>query len=308
MRVSTFAYSTDTKNNLARAQQDLRRLSRQLSSGRRLTRPSDDPVAVGTIINARSDLANVVNRQKVLSRAQTLTGPADAVLDNIARALRQVRDIVLGSTQPGLTDAARRSQAQIVRGNRDRIMDEANVSVQNVYLFAGKLSQTKPFGDAAGAVAYTGDSEGVQVWVAPDRPLEITIPGDRLFNYHDASGARAVPSVDADLFALLDEVAAAIEAGDDSRIPALAEDLDALYAHVVEQRGVLGARVQRIDEAARSAADAELIAREILSDTEDVDIATALIDLQHQQLCYQAALAATASLARIPTLFELGWR
>ncbi|MBD3292262.1 MAG: hypothetical protein GF393_05020, partial [Armatimonadia bacterium] len=258
-------------------------------------------------INARSDLANVMNQQKVLQRAQTLTGPADSALDNIASALRQTRDIALGASQPGLTDAARLSQAEIVRSHRDRIMDEANMSVQNVYLFAGKLSQTKPFVEAAGTVNYTGDSEGVQVWVAPDRPLEITVPGDRLFNYEDAGGNRPVDSVDANLFSLMDDLANAIEAGDEGRIPELAEDLDALYGHVVEQRGVLGAKVQRIDDATESALDAEVAAREILSDTEDIDIATTLVDLQHQQLCYQAALSATAKLAEIPTLFELQW-
>ena len=307
MRVSTFGYNNDTKQSLIRAQQDLLRLSRQLSSGKRLTRPSDDPVAVGSIINARSDLANVLNQQKVLQRARTLTGPADAALDHMASALRQVRDIALGASQPGLTDAARRSQAQIVRSHRDRIMDEANISVQNVYVFAGKLSQTKPFVETAGAVAYTGDSEGVQVWVAPDRPLEITVPGDRLFNYEDAGGSRPVAAVDRDLFTLLNDLADAIEAGDEGGIPALATDLDALYGHVVEQRGVLGAKVQRIDTAMDSALDAEVSAREILADTEDIDIVSALMDLQHQQLCYQAALSATAKLAQIPTLFELQW-
>ncbi|MFW5866648.1 MAG: hypothetical protein ACOCX2_02455, partial [Armatimonadota bacterium] len=229
MRISTFGYNNDTKNSLARAQQDLRRLSRQLSSGKQLTRPSDDPVAVGSIINARSDLANVLNQQKVLQRAQTLTGPADGALDNIASALRRARDIALGATQPGLTDAARLSQAEIIRSHRDRIMDEANISVQNVFLFAGKLSQTKPFVEGAGGVGYTGDSEGVQVWVAPDRPLEITVPGDRLFNYEDSAGVRPIPEVDSDLFGLLDDLANAIEAGDEARVPELAADLDALY-------------------------------------------------------------------------------
>ncbi|MGI5819184.1 MAG: flagellin [Armatimonadota bacterium] len=307
MRVSTFAYNNDTKQSLARAQQDLRRLSRQLSSGKRLTRPSDDPVSVGAIINARSDLANVINQQKVLQRAQTLTGPADAALGNMASALRQVRDIALGASQPGLTDAARRSQAQIVRSHCNRIMDEANISVQNVYLFAGKLSQTKPFVESPAGVEYTGDSEGVQVWVAPERPLEVTIPGDHLFNFEGAGGTRPIPEVDTDLYALLNDLANAIEAGDEARIPELAADLDALYGHVVEQRGVLGAKVQRINDATDSALDAEVAAREILSDTEDIDIVTALVDLQHQQLCYQAALAATAKLAQLPTLFELQW-
>ncbi|MGC9319463.1 MAG: flagellin [Armatimonadota bacterium] len=307
MRVSTRGYNADVAASLARAQQDLRRLSRQLSSGKRLTRPSDDPVAVGAIINARADLANVLNRQKVLQRAIRLTGPADDALDNMAVALRGVRDIALACTQPGLTQAARASQATMVRSHRNRIFDEANTMVQGEYIFAGKLSQTKPFAETAGGVVYSGDSEGMDLWVAPGRPLEVTIPGDRLFNFTDAGGTRPVPGVDSDLFTLLDDLAEAIEAGDDTAVTRLAGDIDRLYHHVVEQRGVLGARVQRMEDAQRSAADAEVAAREILSDTEDVDVAGALMELQHQQICYQAALAATSKLSQIPTLFELSW-
>lgn len=307
MRVSTRAYHNDVRNTLARAEQDMRRLSRQLSSGRRLTRPSDDPVAVGAIINARADLSRVLNQQNVFQRAERLVGPADSALGNIASALRSVRDVVLGATQPGLTEGARASQAELVRSHREQILSAANTSIMGEYLFAGRLSRTQPFDDSAGAVTYTGDSSGLQLWVAPDRPMEVSIPGDRLFNFDDALGQRAVAGVDSDLFALLDEIADAIEAGDEAACVALAEDLDALYDHVVQQRGVLGARTQRIQDAAQSALNAEIAAREILSDVEDVDLAQTLIELQHRQTAYQAALAATSQLARIPTLFEIGW-
>ena len=110
---------------VAQAQQDLRRLSRQLSTGKRLTRPSDDPTAVGWIISARSDLANVLNQQKVLARAKVLIGPADAALDNIASALRSARDTLLGATQPGKDDAAHRADAAAIRSVRERLVDEA---------------------------------------------------------------------------------------------------------------------------------------------------------------------------------------
>jgi len=84
--------------------------------------------------------------------------------------------------------------------------------------------------------------------------MEVTIPGDRLFNFADADGARAVAGVDTDLFALL-----------------------------------------------------ELVCRDLLSRVEDVDLAAALAELELRQLNYQAALAATAKLAALPTLFELDW-
>ena len=144
MRIATNSYMTDTKNNLARAQQDLRRLSRQLSTGKRLTRPSDDPTAVGWIISARSDLANVLNQQKVLARAKVLIGPADAALDNIASALRSARNTLLGATQPGKDAAAHRADASAIRSVRERVMDEANLAVQGSYLSRAASAPRSP--------------------------------------------------------------------------------------------------------------------------------------------------------------------
>ena len=307
MRVSSRSYYADLQHNLTVAQQDLQRLSRQLSSGKRLTRPSDDPVAVGEIISARSDVAAATNRQKTLRRALLLIGPADNALNAISSALRQALDLVLTAGQPGETDAARSAIAEMVRGIRERILTEANISVKGEYLFAGKLARQAPFEDGAGGVTYVGDSEGLQLWVAPGRPIEVTIPGDRLLNFEDAADDRAVPEVDRDLFALLDDIATAIEAGDTEQVAALGADLERLYGHIIQQRGVLGARTMRIEDALASAQDAELAAREVLSGAEDVDIAGALMELQARQVSYQAALTATARLAGLPTLFELGW-
>jgi len=307
MRVSTGGYLDDLQANLARETQDLRRLSQQLSSGKRLTRPSDDPLAVGEIVYARADLAKVVSRQQVLQKGIRLTGVADVALDSVCSALRHAQEIVMGSTQPGLTDAARAAMAEEIRSIRARIVDQANVSAQGEYLFAGLNTRERPFDEVGGVVSYTGTSEGVEIFVAPERPMEVTLPGDRLFNFEDGDGVRAVPEVDTDLFALLEGLATHIEDGDDAQIELDMRDLQRLYEHVVEQRGVLGARTVRLEQAQSAAKDTEVHAREILADVEAVDIVEAMLEMQSLQVSYQAALAVTAKMAQMPTLFELAW-
>ncbi len=307
MRVSSRAYLSELQSNLARAQQNLQTLSKQLSSGKRLTRPSDDPLAIGEIVYAHADLARVVSRQQILERGTRLTGVADVALDDIASALRSANDILLASTQPGLTDTARAAYAEQVRSLRARILDQANASVQGEYLFAGRNTRERPFSEAGGVVTYAGTSDGIELMVAPQRPMEVTLPGDMLFNFEDAGGERAVADVDTDLFALLEELATHIENGDDNQVEERMPDLRKLYEHCVEQRGVLGARTVRVQQAMEAAKDVEVHAREVLSDVEDVDIAQAIVQMQAQEVAYQAALSATAKMAQMPTLFELAW-
>lgn len=307
MRISGNGYLADMQRSLVTAEAALRRLSRQISGGKRLTRPSDDPLAVGEVISARASLATVLNRQQALARGIMLTGSADAALDDISAALREALDVVVGAHPPGASDATRKAAAESIRSLRERILDQANAHAQGDYLFGGRRSRTQPFSDGPGGVSYAGDSQGLELRVAPGRPMEVTIPGDRLFNFPDAGGERAVPEVEADLFGLLDTTADTIETGDPDALAACAADLERLYEHVAQQRGVLGARTQRLQDGQDAARDAELVCHDLLARTEDVDLAEALTELQQRQLNYQAALAATAKLAALPTLFELEW-
>lgn len=307
MRVSNRAYLDHLSANLSRASEQIARLSMQVSSGQRLTQPSDDPLAIGAVIEARADLARLVNRQKVLTKAARLTGAADVALGSISTMLRHALDLTMGATRPGTEATARATTAEELRSMARSIMDEANASVAGDYVFAGKLSQTEPFTQGGGTVSYAGSSEGMELWVAPGRPIEASIPGDRLLNFENASGERAVPEVDRDLFTLLEELAVAVESGHDAAVEQMAVELDALADHVIEMRGVLGARVARIEASQSAAADAQVRAEEMLAETEGVDLVEALIELENQKLAYQSALAATAKLAGLPTLFELQW-
>jgi len=307
MRISSRAYLEALNIHLSRASQEIQRLSMQISSGRRLSKPSDDPLAVLAIVDARVDLARTVNRQKVLAKGERLTSVADVALDAMGTGLRRVRDIGLGGTQPGLDDNARHALATEIRTVRHALIDHANASVAGDCVFAGRWSSTPPFEEVGGVVSYTGTSEGAQLWVAPGRPMEVTIPGDRLFNFEDAGGTRAVPAVDRDMFALLEDLAAAIEAGNDAETVACMTDFDALSGHVTQQRGVLGARAARLATAQQSAADVELHAQEILTNVEGVDMVEAMLNLQNQELAYQAALAAVAKMVQLPTLFQMNW-
>ena len=307
MRISSRAYMDQLGANLARAGSEVARLGQQIASGKRLTRPSDDPLAVGAVVDARSDLAQVVNRQKVLNKASRLMGVADGALDTMTSLLRRAQDIGAGATEPALTSAARAAMAAELRSIRDSLMDEANASVAGDYVFAGKLSRQPPLSEAGGVVSYSGSSEGIELWVAPGRPMEASVPGDRLLNFENADGERAVPDVDTDIFTLLADLASAVEAGDDAEVRRMTPQLQALSENVVEQRGVLGARARRVRDATDAAACAEVHARELLADIEDVDLVRAITDLEAQKLAYQAALAATAKMAQLPTLFELEW-
>ncbi|MCD6362147.1 MAG: hypothetical protein J7M38_14915 [Armatimonadetes bacterium] len=307
MRISSRAFINHLSANLSRVTDDIARLSLQVSSGRRLTRPSDEPLAAARIVNARADLARMTNRLKTLDKAGRLISAADVALDTITDRLRHARELCMTATRPGMETSTRAAVAVELRSIARTIADEGNASIAGDYVFAGRKNRTEPLAEAGGTMTYLGSSEGMRIWVAPGRSMEVTVPGDRLFNFEDADGRRAVPEVESDIFTLIEDIAAAVEAGDDTAVEEMTPQLEALSNHIIEMRGVLGARAARIDSARTAAADAETHARQILADTEGVDLVEAIVELENQKLAYQSALAATAKMASLPTLFELQW-
>jgi len=82
------------------------------------------------------------------------------------------------------------------------------------------------------------------------------------------------------------------------------EQLKTLQEHVLMQRGIVGGYGLRLDQSLTLAENAELQARTLLADIEDVDMVNALLEAESQKTAYQAALAATANIAQMPTLFD----
>lgn len=309
MRIASRSYIDSLSHVLARASNNLQRLSVQLTSGKRFTKPSDNPVDAGVIIRSHADLAAVVNQQRTIAAGLRMAQAADGALDDIGEAMRKVKSFVLQANTSTVTEEGRRAIANEIKSIAAKLQDDANRQVNDRYLFAGYSDRTVPFIEGPGGVIqYQGDSGEQRVSVAPGRTAPATMPGDYLLNFVNDEGERAVPSIDKDVFALLEATAEAIEQGNLVELDDLGDQIEMLRDHVVQCRAQLGVYVQRLEGAQNAAKNQELGTRKQLSEIEDVDIAQAILELQSQQLTYQAALLAVGQVAQIPTLFEVAYR
>src|SRR5689334_8146564 len=117
----------------------------QLSSGRRINQPSDDPAgaAVQVQINDRSSQADSFLRGIGDVNGQLQT--ADSTLSSIVTSLNRAISLGVEGANGPLSDADRQAIAQEVIGIRDQLISEVNVSYQGRFVFAGTASQTTPF-------------------------------------------------------------------------------------------------------------------------------------------------------------------
>ncbi|HEY3396379.1 MAG TPA: flagellin [Armatimonadota bacterium] len=305
MRLSDQAFLSALQRNLSGASQSMQRLSVQLSSGKRLQRPSDGPVATTTILSAHADLQRCLDQQETIKTGLALSSAADQPLAEITTGLNSAQQLVLRALNAATSDEARAAMASQVEGLAAQIADQANSQLGGRYLFGGSKDNAPPLvQDVSGVWQYQGNDGQLLFPVAPGRTAPANVSGLRVLNFPDAGGARAVPGVNTDVLSLLQTVAAQLRSSDLTGLAASADQVQALGAQVVQQRAQLGGYSTRLTSAQQAAKRAELNLHQVLSDNEDADIAQALLELKTLEVASQAALVAVNQVASLPSIFS----
>ncbi len=235
-----------------------------------------------------------------------MNGALDDARGQLAAPLQTAYNAALKATAPGLGDIGRGACAEEIRAAIERIVRAGNYEFSGVYLLAGTDNREAPLSELGGVMTYGGNTHAMRIAIAPSRSCEITVTGQEVFNFADPiTGNRAVSGVDADLFEVMENLAQDIEVGYEDGIREHMAELKTLQEHVLGQRGKVGAYGMRLEQNLELAKDAEVQSRTVLAEVEDVDIVAAMIEVERQKMAYQSALAATAQLAQMPTLFEL---
>jgi flagellar hook-associated protein 3 FlgL len=307
MRIASKSYMDLLQQGIRQAEGDLATLTQRISSGRRINRPSDDPIGASQAIRAHATLDTVRSQNTALTRAGQLNDAVDAALGELSQPLQSASDAAMKATQIGIGEAGLLACAQEVRAAMQRVITIGNSEFSGTYLFAGTNNTAPALSETPGPgapVAYDGNESAMNIEVAPNRSVELTVTGQQLFNYEDAGGNRPAGSVNNDLFATMKNLADAIESGDIDAVNDLRGQMDTLRDHVVAERGRLGATGLRLEQSIALTEDAELQCKTILAEVEDTDMVKALTEAQRQKTCYQAALAATSMISNMPTLFD----
>jgi flagellar hook-associated protein 3 FlgL len=206
----------------------------------------------------------------------------DAKLRGGVQALQRVRDLSVRAAS-SLQPQERAGIAIEILSIRDELVGIANTRNQGQGLFAGTAT-----GDAVAQVAgvwtYAGDASRVQRRIGEGEVVAVTQPGDEVFGFADGD----------DVFTLLETIAAQVQAGDATAVSGSIADVDAAMGRMLDGLAEVGAVGSRIEKTLAANEDQQLSLRGQLSEIEDVDLAEATMEMQLQQVAYQATLSAMA--------------
>jgi flagellar hook-associated protein 3 FlgL len=275
----------------------LAKVQEQLSTGRTINRPSDDPTGATTAMRVRSSLAETKQYVRNAEDAKGWLDQADSTLSSMTDQVRRARDLALqGANQGAMGPAAREALAVEVDQIRAGLISSANAQYLDRPIFGGvttgRVAYT-PAGTVADAAAL-GTGTGVVRTIAGGAQVRVDVEGPDVFGDDSANDS---------VFNHLAALSTALRAGDSVGINTAIGALTADEKRIVNAQADIGARANRVENARSIATYSELTLTNALSEVENVDLAKAAVDLELQEVAYQAALGATSRVIR-PSLLD----
>lgn len=275
---------------------------RKLSSGKEITKPSDDPLRANRAMTFRSDLEGIAQYKRNIGEAQAWQGSTDTALSNMSDITQRVRELVVQGSNDTLGSTEREAIASEIDQLTEALKQEANTQYAGRYIFSGTADNTQPYANA-GADTYQGNTGAIARSIGPGVSLQVNVTADQILG----SGQPTPPAAgDGKLLNTLRDIAQHLRGGTPADVQALrSTDLKNLDANLDGLSGVraqVGATTNRLETASSRFDQLETAAQTQLSDTEDADMAKVLTDFSMQQSVYQAALKSGANIVQASLL------
>lgn len=182
MRISTNGAYLRGLTAMQRLQFALDHTQQQISSGRRILKPSDDPVAAGQAIAMRESLARLEQFDRNAGILSNRLAHEETALVSVNNVLQRVRELALEANNPTQSNETRALIAVEVRQLLDQLVNVANEKDGNGhYLFSGNMEETQPIAKSGSAYSYQGDQGQRFIQIAEGRQIADGDTGDAIF-------------------------------------------------------------------------------------------------------------------------------
>lgn len=183
MRISTGMIYDAGLASMQKRTSSLLNTQQQLSSGRRILKPSDDPVAAARALEVTQSQEVNASQATTRDNAKSTLGIIDGQLQSAGDLMVRVRELTVQAANATLSAADRRSVADELRARYEELLALANSrDGTGLYLFGGYQTSNQPFaGSVENGVAYGGDDGARTLKVSSSRELAISDSGNDVF-------------------------------------------------------------------------------------------------------------------------------
>ena len=281
--------------DLQKSMQRVEQSQTRVSSGRKINRPSDDPVGVERSLGYRKRLSEITQNLRNIDNALAHLNQTEAVLSEANNSFIRLKELTVQMASDTVSEKERANAAIEVENIKEHLLQLANTKLGGQYIFAGGKTSTRPFEQLSGKIEYRGDATIRQREIDVETTIPINVPGSQIFGT-STSG----------IFASLNELENALSGNNITSIRKSLDDIDAHTETIITARSRIGSWTERAESTRDSLQEIELSVTKSLSQTEDIDLAEAMTELLSNDNAYKAALASTSLVIRPSLLDFLG--
>ncbi len=310
MRVTNQGMLNNYLNNLNRNLTKLTKYQGQLSSGKEIQRPSDDPFAVTRSMSLITSINKNNQYLENIKDSMGWTDMTDSALGSIGDILNRVRELIIQGANGPLNDSDREAALDEVKQLIDQVAQIGNTNYDGRYIFGGQETTETPFSVEKAKdpvtnidqiiLKYNGDTSMLKREVSQNVTIEVNIPGNWIM--YGKNGDLSV-----DLATTLNNIIGALESGEAEDLESLGGELlgqlDEHIDNVLALRSEIGAKHNRLEAAQSKNKEETYNMTELLSKTEDIDFAEKIMEYMNMQAVYMASLSTGAKILQ-PTLLD----
>ena len=282
--------------DLARIQAAAERAQREISSGLKVTAPSDAADQVSDILQIRAALERNTQIGANLTRVKSEVDTAERALETGEQILDRVRVLGAQGVSSTVTPENRRIIAGEVQGLLEQLVALSRTSVEGRYIFSGDADQSPPYdvnlGNANGVARLVTALASRQIEHPNGSTFAVAKTAQEMFDRRNPDDSLATDNV----FAAVNGLRTALENNDQAGIETSLMALRQAADHLGIQHSYYGNVQRKIDGAVSFSNKLELQLKTELSSKRDADLVSSIIELQRTRTHEEAALLARANL------------
>ncbi|MGM8212552.1 flagellar hook-associated protein FlgL [Virgibacillus sp. W0430] len=287
MRVTQNMLSNNMLRQLMHSQTKMDKYLEQLYTGKKIRKPSEDPVVAMKGMNYRTQVTEVEQYKRNTGEIHNWMDNSDAALDKATKAMHRLSELAVQASNSPYGSAERNSIKEEAFQLKEHLIEIANTKVNGKHIFNGTDTDQAPVDTNNGT--YPQSTTPVMIEVFKDIKIQANVEPEKVFTEQ-----------------LFDTVQSFIDDLENDNVANISSHIGTLNdrtADIINARADLGARMNRLELVENRLDEQEVIAKKTMSENEDVHFEEAITNLITQETLHRAALAAGSRIIQ-PSLLD----
>lgn len=307
MRIGSFQSYNSQTSRMADLQSTIDRLQTQIATGKRVLRPSDDPLGANRVVDLQR---SITDNQQFIRNMDTITTQislADSAAESMSNQLVRARELAIIAANGTMTATDRQNISTELAQIVEQVLALANTrDSSGNYIFSGAQVGAPAFArDASGAILWQGSGEPPRVPVNADVTVSTGASGLSMLSIDTSSGRQTIFQSLMEFKDALDNppLTPADQPAFQASMDKALADLSAGVDRLIDQRAIFGSRLAQVDTESERLKTLETTMTIAQSKIESLDVAGAITQLQSAMTLLQASQQSFAQIKKL-SLFQ----